>query len=206
MSGERRRDDRKRQARGEQRIAQILDAAADRFGELGFAATSTNAIAAKAGISPGSLYQFFAGKDDIAAALAERYLRLLAAAHGEAFTGDVAALPLSDMLDRVVDPLIAFNLAHPGFQALLADPGVPTRVSEAKKPLHAAMLTRIDAVLAVQAPGLDPADRRRAAEVAIGIFAALLRMILAAPSPERPRLVAELKRALDGYLRPLTAQ
>lgn len=206
MNRERRQENRKRQARGELRIAQILDAAAVCFGEVGFAATSTNAIAATAGISPGSLYQFFANKDDIARALAKRYIRALEAAHGEAFADEVARLPLTEMLDRIVDPIIAFNLAHPGFQALLADPGVPSQVSEAKKPLHAVMLTRIDAIFGVRAPELAPETRRRGAEVAVGIFAALLRMVLAAGPSERPALVAELKRAVGGYLGPLVGE
>ncbi|HEY1178907.1 MAG TPA: TetR/AcrR family transcriptional regulator [Phytomonospora sp.] len=206
MNRERRQDNRKRQARGELRIAQILDAAALCFGEVGFAATSTNAIAATAGISPGSLYQFFANKDDIARALAKRYIRLLEAAHGEAFADEVGKLPLGEMLDRIVDPIVAFNLANPGFQALLADPGVPSQVSEAKKPLHAVMLTRIDAIFGVRAPDLPPETRRRGAEVAVGIFAALLRMVLAAGASERPALVAELKRAVGGYLAPLVGE
>lgn len=194
---------RKRQARGEARIGQILDAAAECFGEAGFAAVSTNAIAARAGISPGSLYQFFADKDDIAHALAERYLRLLAAAHGQAFADDVARLPLDAMLDRIVDPIVAFNVANPGFHALLADPGVPGRVARAKEPLHAALLDRIDAVFGVRAPATPPAERRRATLVAVGIFAALLRLVVAADEEERPHLTAELKRAVRGYLAPL---
>ena len=63
----------KRQARGEARIDQILIAAAECFGEHGYEATTTNRIAARAGISPGSLYQFFKNKEDIAHALATRY-------------------------------------------------------------------------------------------------------------------------------------
>ena len=42
----------RRQERGKQRMAQILDAALELFGELGYRAVSTNAIAARAGISP----------------------------------------------------------------------------------------------------------------------------------------------------------
>jgi AcrR family transcriptional regulator len=45
--------------------AQILDAAAALFSELGVAATSTRAIADRVGIRQASLYYHFAGKDEI---------------------------------------------------------------------------------------------------------------------------------------------
>lgn len=44
---------------------QILDAAAALFAELGFAATSTRAIAERVGIRQASIYYHFAGKDEI---------------------------------------------------------------------------------------------------------------------------------------------
>jgi AcrR family transcriptional regulator len=44
---------------------QILDAAAALFAELGFAATSTRAIADRVGIRQASIYYHFAGKDEI---------------------------------------------------------------------------------------------------------------------------------------------
>ena len=55
----------RRQARGERRIAQLLDAAADVIGDVGLADATTNAIAQRAGASPGSLYQFFMNKEEM---------------------------------------------------------------------------------------------------------------------------------------------
>ncbi|GAA3303818.1 hypothetical protein GCM10020295_53370 [Streptomyces cinereospinus] len=43
---------RRRQARGERRIAQLLEAAAAVFCSTGYTAASTNAIAREAGVSP----------------------------------------------------------------------------------------------------------------------------------------------------------
>ena len=57
---------RRRQARGERRIAQLLEAAANIFCTTGYTAASTNAIAREAGVSPGTLYQFFPNKEAIA--------------------------------------------------------------------------------------------------------------------------------------------
>ena len=44
------------------------------FDERGYRATTTNHIAAAAGVSIGSLYQYFPNKDALLAALAERHV------------------------------------------------------------------------------------------------------------------------------------
>src|ERR1700729_2538032 len=70
--------DRKRNARGERRVASLLDAAGRVFGELGYHAATTNAIAAEGKVSPATLYQFFPNKEAIADALVTRYAMDLA--------------------------------------------------------------------------------------------------------------------------------
>ena len=50
-------------------VAAILEAAARILETEGFDAYSTNAVAARAGVSIGSLYQYFPGKDAITRAL-----------------------------------------------------------------------------------------------------------------------------------------
>ena len=52
----------------------ILFEAARIFGERGYAATTTNHVAEAAGISIGSLYQYFPNKDALLVALEERHL------------------------------------------------------------------------------------------------------------------------------------
>jgi AcrR family transcriptional regulator len=54
---------------------QILDASAALFAELGYAGTSTRAIAEQVGIRQASLYYHFAGKDDILLELLETSVR-----------------------------------------------------------------------------------------------------------------------------------
>ncbi|TWF75959.1 TetR family transcriptional regulator [Pseudonocardia hierapolitana] len=191
----------RRQARGERRIAEILDAALALFAEVGYEAASTNRIAARAGISPGSLYQFFANKEAIAEALSARLAERMAAAHAAAFEGaDVADLPLEDLLDRILDPLIAFSLANPGAKALLAGPDAPAQLAAATRPLQETLLGRVTAVIGARVPALPPADRERAALVAVQIVRSMTGVIAAAAGPERAALVGELKRALKGYL------
>jgi AcrR family transcriptional regulator len=64
-----------RQDRSRATVEAILGAAVDLLSARGYVDTSTNDIAARAGISIGSLYQYFPNKDAIATALFERHAR-----------------------------------------------------------------------------------------------------------------------------------
>lgn len=68
-----------RQARSRATVERILDAAARVLEEAGYHGASTNAIAAEAGVSPGSLYQYFADKDEIVATIIRRLIDAFAA-------------------------------------------------------------------------------------------------------------------------------
>jgi AcrR family transcriptional regulator len=60
------------QARSTKTVDVIFEAAAHILEECGFEGYTTNAIAERAGVSIGSLYQYFPGKDAITMALIER--------------------------------------------------------------------------------------------------------------------------------------
>ncbi|AXI79716.1 TetR/AcrR family transcriptional regulator [Peterkaempfera bronchialis] len=199
------RPPRKRQARGERRMAELLDAAGQVFAECGYSATTTNAIAARAGVSPGTLYQYFPNKDAIADALGERFAEKARATQRALEDPELPGLELREVLDRVVDSAVDFNCAEPAFHVLLTGPDTPCWITEAHGPLHTAILDRVTALLAGRAPGLPEARLRRSALVAVQIFKGLLPLVLAAEGAEEEQqaLVAELKQALHGYLLPV---
>ncbi len=62
-----------RQARSKALVTAILDATAQVLVERGYAGSSTNLIASRAGVSIGSVYQYFPNKDALIAALRERH-------------------------------------------------------------------------------------------------------------------------------------
>lgn len=194
---------RKRQARGEQRIEALLDAAAEVFAAQGYGKASTNAIAAAAGASPGTLYQFFKNKQAIAEALMDRYVAGLRSAMGEAFSTDATGLPLSALLDQILDPIIAFDRAHPGFHALLADPGVTPELAGAKRPAQMFMFENLDRLFAARAPEVPAAQRLMSVQVAVHMFRGMLPLVVAATDAELPEVAAEVKRALSAYLAPV---
>src|ERR1700692_1189225 len=68
-----------KRARGKQRVAALLQAAASLFAEKGYEAATMTEIAARAGAPIGSLYQFFPVKEALADTLVQNYIALLAA-------------------------------------------------------------------------------------------------------------------------------
>ena len=136
----------RRQARGLRRVETILDAAAQTFAEAGYDDATTNTIAARAGISPGSLYQFFPNKEAIVRALATRYTEDLLYIHEAGLTPEATNLPLASFVDRVVDPIVAYNRAHPAL-TLLFGAHVSPHLAGMLDHLHTEVVRRLDAAL-----------------------------------------------------------
>ncbi|WP_030749893.1 TetR/AcrR family transcriptional regulator [Streptomyces griseus] len=199
---------RRRQARGERRISQLLQAAADVFCANGYTATSTNAIAREAKVSPGTLYQYFPNKEAIAIELGGRLIHEMRERHGQVFTPENAALPLPELIDAVLDPMIEFNCLNPAFLALMHGSDVPGRIAEEHDELHASLLSQVRALIGARAVPPLPADRLdRVADMAFAVFKGGLALVVAAPEgPVREAAVEELKRVMHRYLEPLVGE
>lgn len=194
---------RRRQARGERRVTQLLEAAAHVFTTTGYTAASTNAIAREAGVSPGTLYQFFPNKEAIAIELGDRLMREMREAYGEALAPIDPTTPLEEAVGAAVDRFIAFNCDHPVFFALMHGPDIPGRITEEHDALHASLLSRIEGLLSSLLPDTPPADVTRTAHMCLGLYTAGLELVLAHEGAEREAYVQELKNALTRYLEPL---
>ncbi|MCX4582051.1 TetR family transcriptional regulator [Streptomyces sp. NBC_01481] len=194
---------RRRQARGERRIAQLLDAAASVFCTSGYTAASTNAIAREAGVSPGTLYQFFPNKEAIAVELGGRLLERWRDSHGAALTAANLDLPLDQLLDAVLDPLFAFNHENPAFAVLVHGPDVPGQITQEFDALHAVLLTRIEEIVASFLPDAPPAELSLIATMIFAIFKAGLDLVLAHEGEERQAYIDEIKKVLFRYLAPI---
>ncbi|WP_432103952.1 TetR/AcrR family transcriptional regulator [Streptomyces sp. bgisy091] len=195
---------RRRQARGEARIAQLLEAAAGVFCASGYNGASTNAIAREAGVSPGTLYQFFPNKEAIAIELGERLMHRWQETYGAAFVSDHLELPLAEMLDTVLDPLIAFNCENPAFAVLTHGSDIPGVISHEHDALHATMLTRTERLLGTYLPELPAELVTRTAEMAFVIFKGGLDLVMEHEGTDREAYTRELKTAMYRYLEPLT--
>ncbi|WP_371549029.1 MULTISPECIES: TetR family transcriptional regulator [unclassified Streptomyces] len=194
---------RRRQARGERRIAQLLEAAASVFCRSGYTAASTNAIAREAGVSPGTLYQFFPNKEAIAVGLSDQLLHDWRAMHGQALAPENIGLPLDAMLDAALDPMIAFNVENPAFAVLMHGTDTPGRIAEDISSLHDTVFTRVEEIVAGYLPDAPADELSRMANMVLALFKAGLTLILSHEGAERDAYIAELKAVMYRYLKPL---
>lgn len=81
------------QGRSRQMVDALIEATARTIAERGWQATTTNHIAARAGVSVGSLYQYFEGREDLLAALMDRERTRILARLDEAMPGLIEAAP-----------------------------------------------------------------------------------------------------------------
>lgn len=189
-----------RQERSQRRVDAILNATADLLVEVRYEALSTSAIASRAGISVGSLYQFFPNKEAVLYELGLRYLDDLRESSAALFTPDSVYVPLPIIAGRTVDWLVAFERSHPCFNQLFSGVWVNPELQEAETALMDDMIGKIAAILRGQAPKHDPAHLDRCAYVVMHIIKGLLPMIEIDDPVLHGEAVKEFKRALLAYL------
>ncbi|MDH6138540.1 AcrR family transcriptional regulator [Kitasatospora sp. GP30] len=189
----------RRQARGERRIAQLLEAAGQVFAESGYAATTTNAIAARAGVSPGSLYQYFPNKDAIAAALAEYYADSLDELLAPFAVVDPTSVTLDQALGASLEPIVAFHRKNPACLVLFIGGNAPGHVMDLQAPLMVSTHARIQALLTLYAPDLPEARLQLGAAVTLAAYKGVLPLLVEAEEEQVPALREQLKSLLLGY-------
>lgn len=194
------------QDRGQRRVDRILDAAAEAIAELGVDALTTNAIAARAKTSVGSLYQFFPNKDAIVQALAARYASAFEALKDRVMALEVADLPLERMMRGIVEPIAAYCDTNPAYRHVYAattDEVLGPSPDEVR--LHEAVTARVEALIARRCPWVPEAQRHATAVVQVETVHAILFHTQRLPREGRPALCDELVRMLVCALRPFDA-
>jgi AcrR family transcriptional regulator len=109
-----------RQERSREMLETIVEAAARVFVKEGYARATTNRIAAAAGISVGSLYQYFPGKDAIAVALLRRHRDRIVEAVAS-HLADVDEASIEVRVRELVRAALAAEGLHPGLHRVLIE-------------------------------------------------------------------------------------
>jgi len=110
------------QERSKKTVEIILDAAAQVFAEKGFSGGTTNHIAERAGVSIGSLYQYFPNKNSILLGLMERHLAD-GLRHMERLTGKASEGKPDprQLLRELIEILISEQLIDPRLHKVLLE-------------------------------------------------------------------------------------
>jgi AcrR family transcriptional regulator len=195
-----------RQRRAHETRARILDAARSVFEEHGYAHGTTNRIAEAAGLSVGSLYQYFPNKDAILVELVDAHIdagtaAVLAALPPEGPDG-WDAVPLADVVGPVVAAMVALHadgreLHRVLFEEAPRPPEQLTRLRDLERDLTAMLAGRLASHPEVTAPDPDLAAR-----LTIDVIESLVHRIATDATSAIPDdvLAAEITRLVLAYL------
>ena len=172
---------RRRQARGERRIAQLLEAAASVFCPPATPPPAPTPSPARPASPPARSTSSSRTRRPSRSSWAAGSCSEMRETHGAGpHPGEPRDLPLTELLDAVLDPFIAFNCENPAFFALMHGPDIPGRIAEEHDALHAALLTRVEELArAPSCPTRPPAELTRIATMIFAIFKAGLDLVLA---------------------------
>jgi AcrR family transcriptional regulator len=174
------------QDRSRTTVAIILEAAAQVFAAHGYAAT-TNQIAARAGVSIGTLYQYFADKDALLLQLAERHVeearQHLSGVLGAALAATGPEGDRATLVRTTVETVVALNRPDDLHTLLYTTaPRTPALVATLESLRDD--LTAAVAIL-LQGDGVPPEDaRRRGHALVVAIDACIHEHVLASDSQE----------------------
>ena len=189
------------QQRSRETVDVILAATARVLVKEGFDHASTNRIAEAAGVSIGSLYQYFPSKESLVAALIERHFDEMSEALTEEMAR-VADLPLAAALRRMVTLMLQAHAVDPALHRVLNEQ-VP-RVGRLDR-LHdvvARMRTLARAYFERHRAEVRVADLEVAAFITVQTTEALIHTAATRPeeAPEPDVLIEEVTALLVRYL------
>jgi AcrR family transcriptional regulator len=188
------------QERSAARVQRMLDAAAALLDEVGYEATTTSLIASRAGVSVGSLYQFFPDRRAVLQALAVRSFERFAAV----LSARIEAAPLqawTDAVDVVVDVYVEFTRSEPAAQVLSFGGPVDRHMLDPEADNHAVVARALGDVLRLVLPDLSSGpELQLALRVAVEAGDGVLNLAFRTDPAGDAAVVAQAKRLIKAYL------
>lgn len=190
------------QERSVELVGRLLEATAQVLGEVGAEATSTNKIAARAGVAIGSIYQYFPNKQALIDALLEDRLHRLAALTANRMT-ELSAIAYPDAAEAMLRAAITFCEAEPELTAMLAARTAMPRPDSTDRMLYQRGHQIARAYLLAHADDLGVADIELAATISTRVIATFAPWIALSVTDvdERERFIAEVVRMLSQWIR-----
>ena len=193
------------QKRSKAMVETLLDATARVLVRDGYDRASTNRIAEKAGVSVGSLYQYFPNKEALVAALVARHNRELIELVREAVK-EVASLDLATALRELVRAAVDAHLVDPALHRIFAEQ-VPRMGQLAKiEALQGQAFQLMRSYLEERRSQISVRDLDAATKICVTTVEALTHeFVINKPDAldgDRDLFIDEVTRLLLGYLMP----
>ena len=182
--------------RGRDRVAALLAAGAEVFAGKGYDAATMTEIAARAGASIGSLYQFFPTKAAVADALLDQYMAAVHA-HLDGIAAQAATMPLPDLARALCGALVSMRAANPALVVLIESGTIdPAMVAAIRRDMR----QRVNAILRRRAPKLPVAELDAMAAAVLQMMKSAAAMNVDVTLPGRKAALEELAHMLRVYL------
>jgi AcrR family transcriptional regulator len=195
------------QDRSRQRVERIVAAATDIFAEVGFDAATMEAIAERAGVSIGSLYQYFPNKLSVFEAIYESYhARERAVVEKQLVAAAMINATWDETIDRAVDAFDYLRRTEPAFRAVWLNWMHSPRIVEAGLAENAEFAERVEAIVGLYAPALPASRKRLVARMTVEIISSMMFMSTRVDDELGRDLVEETKLLLKRYLAPIVSE
>ena len=193
------------QERSREMVSTILGAAARVFVKEGYARATTNRIAKAAGVSVGSLYQYFPSKDAIAVELLRRYREGLIDLVGKRLL-EMNVTTFEEVVHALLSALLRAEGINPALHRVLIEQVL--RTSARREILG--FEERLEGVLAdalrAAKDSVHVADYELSAFVLVRVVLSVVHAaVVDHPRYNTPALVSELTRLVVGYVGAQTA-
>jgi AcrR family transcriptional regulator len=187
------------QRRSQVTVAAILDAAARVFEERGFDAGTTNRVAEKAGVSIGSLYEYFPNKDALLVAVVERELERERSTLLAILAPAASERGLAAQLFAFVETLVELHARRPALHQILEQADHPPAAHACVLRFEESLAHALAESLRGARPSLRDADTAAHLIVQTSESLAHRFVLRGIHDLDRAEFVRELTRLLLGY-------
>jgi AcrR family transcriptional regulator len=190
-----------RQTRSRALVEAILESTARVLVERGYAGTNTNLVAERAGVSVGSLYQYFPNKDSLIAALHERHGAQMCAVV-ESVLATASPQDMRSHLAVLVHAMLAAHQVEPELHRLLEQEFLSFDVSYNQDPADLSVFRRVRQLLENHRREVAPRDLDLATWMVLKMMQALVHAAVITPPPRHatPAVEQAIVDMLAGYI------
>ncbi|MCI0711812.1 MAG: TetR/AcrR family transcriptional regulator [Chloroflexi bacterium] len=192
-----------KQKRGKQRVEIILNSASELFAEVGYDNATIIEIAARAGTSVGSIYQFFSNKEGILRALVEKYVEDVSRVYTDIDAEAFPSMTVEEIMQAVLLPLKEFIRENRDFQAIFSNSTGSNLVEELMAPINGMWAQRTNEIFINAYPQISPKELKKYNLICMTVVKSLLGLAHHSDDISLDEVFEEMQHVLVRYMTPV---